>query len=168
MDLRSHLKRLRLTPTANIPYTANTPHHSLTVETYLAQLQRQGYLDRLRVGDAPKKAGVGKRARGGAAASQNPRGGDGADEAQWEWRWGPRAAAEVGEQAIAKFIGEFMVERSHGVDMDADDDDDEDDGQQTGRARREREKARQEEANAKLAKVMRGIERAAGGTLQVR
>jgi hypothetical protein len=27
----------------------------------------------------------------------------------WEWRWGPGAACEVGEEGITKFVAEFMV-----------------------------------------------------------
>ena len=30
----------------------------------------------------------------------------------WEWRWGPRAAAEIGEVAVGWFVAEFIAERT--------------------------------------------------------
>ena len=43
----------------------------------------------------------------------------------YEWRWGARSHAEVGEQALAAFVAEFMAERTL-RDQDDDDDDDDD------------------------------------------
>lgn len=79
-------------------------HQSLGVNVYLSQLTRQGYLDYSRIGDA--KSG-GKRSRF-PNASQT-----GAEESHnGEWRWGPRAHGEMGEQGIARFVAEFMAERT--------------------------------------------------------
>ncbi|KAN0088322.1 hypothetical protein V8E55_005379 [Tylopilus felleus] len=36
----------------------------------------------------------------------------------YEWRWGNRAHSEVGEQAVARLVGEFMVERKRMVDVE--------------------------------------------------
>lgn len=77
-------------------------HQSLTVNAYLAQLARLGYLDYSRVGDS--KSG-GKRSRV-PNASQADEGSNG------EWRWGPRAHGEVGEQGVAQFVAEFMAEQA--------------------------------------------------------
>ena len=74
----------------------------MTIDVYLFQLMRQGYLERLKVGTTTGKGGN-KRAR----ATQAPAGGD--DHLQaFEWRWGPRALTEVGERAVAQFVAEFI------------------------------------------------------------
>ena len=75
----------------------------MTIDTYLAQLMRQGYIEKHRVGTAAGKGGN-KRAR----ATQAPAGTD--DHLQaFEWRWGPRALTEGGERGIAQFVSEFMA-----------------------------------------------------------
>ena len=78
-------------------------HQSLTVNGYLGQLVRQGYLDYSKIGDA--KSG-GKRSR-----VPNPNQAGGEEGNNGEWRWGPRAHGEVGEQGVARFVAEFMAER---------------------------------------------------------
>lgn len=79
-------------------------HQSLTVNAYLAQLTRQGYLDYSKLGDA--KSG-GKRSRvPNVGQARREEGNNG------EWRWGPRAHGEVGEQGVARFVAEFMAERA--------------------------------------------------------
>jgi melanoma-associated antigen len=158
VDLRAHLKRLRLDSGTNIPYSTHATQQSQTVDAFLSQCQRQGYVERSRMGDAQggtNKAGGGKRGRA-AAAKQG-----GAEDAQYEWRWGPRASAEIGELGIARFVADFMVERKQHDGRVTEDEDEDDDP----RARREREKKRQAEAKSKLSKVMTSIERSAGGAL---
>ncbi|KAK7696489.1 hypothetical protein QCA50_001146 [Cerrena zonata] len=153
-DLRSLLKRLRLSPTTSIPLSNQSTHQNLTTESYLTQLIRQSYLDRRSLGD-PKPGGAKKRGRA-AGASQAPKrtsgGGWGGDEDdnQYEWRWGPRAFAEVGEVAIAQFVAEFMVLRGRGrmAEEDGDEVDREDAGVRKG-----------------IEKMMSGIEKAAAGKL---
>ena len=113
----------------------------MTVENFFNLAIRQGYLDCQRVGDA--KGAQKKRGRA-AAATQG-----GEEPVALEWRWGPRAMAEVGEYDIARFVADFMVERTRGEAADDDDDDLEEDPE----ARKMREG------------MMRGIERAAGGNL---
>jgi len=147
MDLRANLKRLRLPPTAVISFNAQSTHKQLTVDAFLSLLCRQGYIDRQRLGDSGKAAG-GKRGRAPAATQANAE-----DGATYEWRWGIRAHSEVGEMGIGTFAAEFMVERM-GVDED------EDEG---GRGVA---KGRRDEARKKvLEKMIKGIGRAAGGSL---
>lgn len=105
-ELRKHLKKLRLTPTSLIQFTTQSTHQSLSVDNYLTQLIRQGYLDREQI--SGKGNGTKKRARG--VTSTQARGGED-DTEDWEWRWGPRAMTEVGEVGVAKFIAEFMAQR---------------------------------------------------------
>lgn len=59
--------------------------HKLTLETYMAQLQRQGYLEKVRV----------ETVRGSDGSAQAPAA---------EYRWGPRAEVEIGEQAVGAFV----------------------------------------------------------------
>lgn len=80
-----------------------SPHQSLTVNAYLNQLVKQGYLDYSRIGDV--KSG-GKRSRLPNATQAG-----GEEASNVEWRWGPRAHGEVGEQGVARFVTEFMAER---------------------------------------------------------
>ncbi len=115
VDLRMLLRRLRLRPPTQLALPAHSPHRTLTLDTYLLQLQRQGYLDRSRIGSAGGASGTSqKRGRGRTGgAMQQGNGGDEGDVA-WEWRWGPRAMAEIGETAVAHFVAEFMAERASG------------------------------------------------------
>ncbi|KZT00092.1 MAGE-domain-containing protein [Laetiporus sulphureus 93-53] len=135
-DLRSLLKRLNLGHGATLPLSSRSTSTSLTVDAYLAQLLRQGYLERQRIGETK---GAGKRGRVSAAA---PAGDDGANAV--EWRWGPRAMSEVGERAVARFVAEFMVDgpKAESEDESAGDD---------------------AERRKKVEVVMKGVERAAGG-----
>ncbi|KAI0052835.1 MAGE-domain-containing protein [Auriscalpium vulgare] len=151
MDLQTVLRRLRLHPQTALAQPAHTTHGPITVDAYLAQLVRQGYLDCVRLG-GPKGAKGTKRARAGA---------DDADGASSEWRWGPRAAAEVGEAGVARFVAEFMADRMGGEAADGGESDDDMDAGQ----RRRVEKKRKEEAQKRLEGLARSIERAAGGEL---
>ena len=174
MDLRALLRRLRLRPPTQLALPAHTPHRTLTFDAYLVQLQRQGYLDRTRIG------GIGgtsqKRGRGRAGGTTQQGGGGGEDnDVAWEWRWGPRAAAEIGEAAVAQFVAEFMAERASrgggagaggaeggsgaatGAGGDGEGSDEEGGGRR-GRAQRE-------EAQKRLAALLKGVERSAGGDL---
>lgn len=136
MEMRSFMKQLHL-PALGSPvhFSSASTTRSLTVDNYLFQLQRQGYLERRTIGEAGGRAGVGsKRLR----ATQAPKN-DEENGQMFEWRWGPRAMCEVGEQRIAEFIGEFMVE-----------------GEPVANA-----KAKE----AKVKKIVEGVEKAAGSKL---
>ncbi|EKM51401.1 uncharacterized protein PHACADRAFT_152114 [Phanerochaete carnosa HHB-10118-sp] len=148
-DLKAYLRRLRLNQNTPIPTNARLPHAAPTLEAFLWQCVRQGYLDLQRLGDA--KGGPKKRGRAPAATQV----GNGGDEAVvYEWRWGPRAQAEVGEQDVARFVADFMVERARHEAAGGDTDEDEDAGE-TAEVKKMRER------------TMGGIERAAGGNLAV-
>jgi hypothetical protein len=103
-ELRAILKQLHLQPTESVYFDDKSTHQSLPVHGYLAQLARQGYLDYSKVGDA--KSG-GKRSRVPNASQAG-----GEESNNGEWRWGPRAHSEVGEQGVAQFVAEFMAERA--------------------------------------------------------
>ena len=144
-DLKSLLRRLRLVPSTPVPRSARNATANTTLEQYLNTAIRQGYLECTRVGDA--KGAPTKRGRGAAAAAAT----QGGDEAvAYEWRWGPRAFAEVGEHDVARFVAEFMVERTRGELDDGDDDVPIDDDPAASKMRDG---------------MLRGIERAAGGSL---
>ncbi|EJF56396.1 MAGE-domain-containing protein [Dichomitus squalens LYAD-421 SS1] len=145
-DLRAMLKRLQLPASASVPLSSQaTNSQSLTIDAYLAQLTRQGYLEKLRAGTAAAGKGGQKRAR----ATQAPAGGD--DHLQaFEWRWGPRALTEVGERGIAQFVAEFMAgQPGHGEDED-----EEEDAVGAGR---------DEGTQRRVQVIYKGIERAAAG-----
>ena len=163
VDLRLLLRRLRLRPPTQIALPAHTPHRTLTFDAYLAQLQRQGYLDRARIGAG---GAAQKRRRAGAGTAQQAGGGE-ENDVVWEWRWGPRAAAEIGEMAIARFVAEFMAERASGGGgagrnsgggAGGEEGSDEEVGGRGARAHRE-------EAQKRLAALLKGVELAAGGDL---
>ena len=169
MDLRLLLRRLRLRPPTQIALPAHTPHRTLAFDAYLTQLQRQGYLDRARIGAS---GAAQKRRRGGGGATQQPGGGGEENDVVWEWRWGPRAAAEIGEVAVGRFVAEFMAERasrggagggggpgrSAGSGAGGEEGSDEELGGRRARAHRD-------EAQKRLAALLKGVEHAAGGDL---
>ena len=105
---------MRLTPASSVPRNARSAAANTTLEAFLANAVRQGYLDLQRVGDAK---GAQKK-RGRITATQA----NGDESVAHEWRWDPRAMAEVGEHDIARFMADFMVERTRG-DPENDDDD---------------------------------------------
>jgi len=152
LDLRANLKRLGLSSTGSLSMNAQSTHKSLPIDTYLSQLIKQGYIDRIKLGET--KATGGKRGRAPAATQANPD-----DNQAFEWHWGHRSYSEIGEQAIATFVAEFMVERNR-------DDDAEEDDQEDGRTAQSRGKGRAKAADGGgNKKVYEAIERAAGGNL---
>ncbi|KAH9850455.1 MAGE family-domain-containing protein [Lenzites betulinus] len=118
-DLHNILKRLQLPANGPVPLSSQSSNQSLTIDAHLAQLTRQGYLEKHRVGNTRAGGGT-KRGRASQPANANAANDDGT-LAAYEWRWGPRAMAEVGERAVAQFVAEFMAVRAGGED-DADED----------------------------------------------
>ena len=51
-DLRAILKRLQLPASTPIPLSSQATAQSVTIDAYLAQLMRQGYIEKHRVGTA--------------------------------------------------------------------------------------------------------------------
>ncbi|KAN0078491.1 MAGE family domain containing protein [Tylopilus felleus] len=158
LDLRANLKRLRITNNGTIPSNAQSTHRSMHIDIFLQHLVRQGYLDRVRLGDV--KA-TGKR-RGRISATQGSGNVEETPQA-YEWRWGNRAHSEVGEQAVARFVGEFMVERKRMVDVE----EEEAEGARGSGGGRRRGKQKQKEGGLEkqLETTVKAIERAAGGSL---
>lgn len=113
---------------------------------------RQNYIDREQMGDGKK----GKGNKRGRLATQVTQEED--DAVAYQWRWGPRAYCEVGEKAIARFVAEVMVGDRIEADVD-----EEEEGR-AGSSRRARGRG-QDETEAKVEKMLQGIEKAAGGSL---
>ncbi|KAG6331955.1 hypothetical protein ID866_7133 [Astraeus odoratus] len=154
LDLRANLKRLHLPSSAVVLMTAQATHRTMPIDTYLGQLIRQGYIDRVRLGD--NKVAGGKRGRVLAATQVSAE-----DNQAYEWRWGNRAHSEIGERAVADFVAEFMVECSRQAE-DGDDDEQEPIGRGRGRGQgRDSEDAE----DVRLESTQKAIERAAGGNL---
>ncbi|CAK5272258.1 unnamed protein product [Mycena citricolor] len=135
-DLRTQLRRLGLTAGGKIRFSALSTHREMTLDEYLTLIVRQGYLERIQVGETGKKS-KGKRGR----VTQDEESGQ-----AYEWRWGPRAHGEVGEKAIAAFVARVMVQGPASAE------DEDEDGPSP------------QQAN-KLEKMVKGVERAAGGNL---
>ncbi|EJD00539.1 MAGE-domain-containing protein [Fomitiporia mediterranea MF3/22] len=167
-ELKKHLKTFRLPMSATIEFVPHATHRSMSIESYLSLLIKQGHLDRVKMGPggAPKPT-QGKRGRTAAHADHDEEG------ATYEWRWGARAHAEVGERAVAEFVAEFMAERiirdvetgqaprtstrRRRNEGEEDDDEEGEEGEERRMADEEREKI--------LAAMMKDITRAAGGRL---
>lgn len=120
----------------------------LTIDAYLTQLVKQSYLDKQKTSLASTHGGQ-KRARGGGIVS-------GADDGDtsFEWKWGTRAIAEIGEEGIGTFVVDFM----DGIERERANNGEEDGTRGNSRQERERREKRQD-------KVLTAIGRAAGGGL---
>ncbi|PVF97462.1 hypothetical protein CPB86DRAFT_734686 [Serendipita vermifera] len=105
--LRSQLKKLQLMPNSSVEVGTDTASKRLSLEQYLNLLIRQGYLDRVKIGNISGQKTGAKRPRGSAPHPDAQEG-----SVDFEWRWGERAHAEISEEGISDFIVEFMVERS--------------------------------------------------------
>ncbi|KDQ58128.1 hypothetical protein JAAARDRAFT_257770 [Jaapia argillacea MUCL 33604] len=149
MDLRTHLKRLRLPPTSTLSLTPLSAHSTIPIEAYLNQLTRQGYLDRFSTSASKSKPSA---TQTGAKRLRGTQGGGGDGEgASFEWKWGPRAMSEVGELGVAKFVLEFIAERS----VVAENGEDGGEGERSGRRRKE-------EIKKKYDLLMKGLVRVTG------
>jgi len=151
-DLRRYLKTLHLPSNPAVQpvrFDASSTVRAINIDTYLSNLLKHGYLDRQQVGgDAARK---GKK--GGGSKRLRTQAEDLEEGIMYEWRWGPRAHCEVGEENIGKFVAEFMV--------DGEVNEEEEGGHVAGRrggtARRKQETT--------LKKMYSGVEKAAGGKL---
>jgi melanoma-associated antigen len=150
VQLRTYLKRLRLPPGSAIPSNATSQTvKPLTIDAYLAQLVKQSYLDKQKTSLASTQGGQ-KRARGGGAVG----GGDDGD-ASFEWKWGTRAIAEIGEEGVGGFVVDFM----DGIERERENRRAEEDGV------RESTKKEKESTGKRKEKLLIAIGRAAGGGL---
>lgn len=121
----------------------------MNLDTYLSNLLKHGYLDRQQVGgDAARKGKKGGSKRLRTQAEDLEEG------IMYEWRWGPRAHCEVGEEDIGKFVAEFMV--------DGEVNEEEEGGRAAGGRGAAVARKKQEDL---LKKMYSGVEKAAGGKL---
>ncbi|TFK19515.1 MAGE-domain-containing protein [Coprinopsis marcescibilis] len=171
VDLRSYLKNLHL-PLASsrepVHLTNTSTIRSMSTESYLSSLVRQNYLDRRVQGES---AGAGsKRPRATQKAARDED--DGGAREMYEWRWGSRAKCEVGEEAVARFVAEFMVGGGPPIGGGESEESEEEDGRVRGGKRGRKGKGNdntntnsraKKEENVK--KMVEGIAKAAGGRL---
>lgn len=136
------MKRLHLPLGAQPPTVfLGTAGSKITIDAYLAQLVKQSYLEKQKANAGPQK-----RARGGGAVV----GEDG--ESNYEWKWGSRAIAEIGEEGIGEFIVDFMetIEKLRRSSEDAD----------------STAEHNNKETEGRRDKMLKAVGRAAGGGLQ--
>jgi len=149
VQLRGYLKQLRLPPTAKVPFktqAAEALKNTITTDTFLANMVRQGYLDKSKKVIAPsgsQAANKNKRARAGKGKEQ-----DGNES--YNWKWGPRAFVEFGEGAIVDFLTAYMVEKNELLEQAVEE---EEDG--TPEVYQERRERRREEAETMKRSIMK-------------
>lgn len=85
-----------------------------TLEGFLNSMVKQSYLERQRsdVADVMDAAVTQAQTQGRRRGRTSGGGRAGADEESivWEWRWGSRAEAEVGEKRIAELISQLFLD----------------------------------------------------------
>ncbi|EJT98142.1 hypothetical protein DACRYDRAFT_102028 [Dacryopinax primogenitus] len=159
---------------ASVPLTTASGKN-VSLDTYLGTLTRLGYLDRTRTHlaalgtQAPPTQAPGRGRRG--------RGSDDVEEGDvsYEWRWGPRAEAEIGEKRAAEFIADVYLNRREEV-QGIEDSDEEEEPQPTRRGKgrgkqdaasekRRLKQARKEKDRREVQRILKEVERAAGGDL---
>ena len=75
------------------------------------------------------------------------------------WWWGNQAHGEVGEQAVASFVGEFMIERTSLVDVE--EEEEEGAGRSDHQQGEKKQKQKEGGLEKRLEMVVKVIERAA-------
>ncbi|KZT58003.1 MAGE-domain-containing protein [Calocera cornea HHB12733] len=171
-QLRSYLKKLGVHSTIPIVTASNK---NITLDAFLSSLTKLGYLDRIRThlpglgtqAPATQAAGRGRRARGSDDVEEG--------DISYEWRWGPRAEAEVGEKRTAGFIADVYLKRREEVqEIEDSEEEEEEQPARKGRGRgkndevaeRRREKqAKKEKERKEMERILKEVERAAGGNL---
>ncbi|BGP49261.1 hypothetical protein JCM10450v2_005144 [Rhodotorula kratochvilovae] len=120
-QLISYLRRLSLTPSTPLPLSLQSPHPtSLDLSAFLNALVRGQYLERAKIGGAGAGTQGGTQAGGARTqASRTQRTNAAGEKAESgdpsiEWRWGPRAEAELGEKGVARFVERVFLSQSDG------------------------------------------------------
>lgn len=123
----ANLKRLNLRLETTLPlHPSALKPEKQTLNTFLGLLIKQGYLEKTRLSNPAKTGGA---TQAGAAATQRVRATQATQRAATqaanddeagkhgntdeEWRWGPRAFKEIGEDGIAGFILDFYKTRGN-------------------------------------------------------
>jgi len=146
VQLRGHLKTLHLPPNVKLPFKTQTVEslsNTVSTETFLANMVKQGYLDKIKAiapapsgSQAPNKPSNSKRPRNTHANAQEK-------NDAFNWRWGARALAELGEKAIVEFLTSFMVDKKELIGEDEEDEE----GGTPGNVARYRERRKEEAEN---------------------
>lgn len=110
------LKKIDLPPNMHLPINPSTAPSSggskLTLEQLLKSFVAQGYLERVLNGSDGSVAGTSTKGRSKQqqeADNVEAQTGTGAGgDTGIDWRWGPRADAEIGEKNVAAFIETFF------------------------------------------------------------
>ncbi|KZT33118.1 MAGE-domain-containing protein [Sistotremastrum suecicum HHB10207 ss-3] len=154
MQLRGYLKRLHLPANASLSFPIYTvrPPKPPTIETLLTLFQKQSYLDKEKTSAAG--GNTGKKGRPSAAAGND----DG--DAAFQWKWGPRALAEISEKAVAEFVVDFMLEKRRGEIEEEEEEDNITDAE-----RAKRRKAKEDKLQKIKDHMTESVRRDAGGTL---
>lgn len=84
----------------------DTIAHPSTLQSLLSQMLRQGYLETVKTNVA---TGAVSR-RGGVGRSAGNSRGEGGIVETIEWKWGPRAEVEIGEEAVANFVRDVYID----------------------------------------------------------
>lgn len=166
-QLISYLRRLSLTPSTVLPLSLASPHPtSITLSVSLNTLVKEQYLERAKTattgatqatqqGGATGRGGAGGRTQGPSRTQRTNAQGDKAESGDpgIDWRWGPRADAELGEVGVAHFVERIFLAQSSAQG-------DADDGEQEGAGERKKkgEKLRREVARAAGVKELAGTE----------
>ncbi|KAG9010638.1 hypothetical protein FRB90_007760 [Tulasnella sp. 427] len=101
-QLKRQLKSFHLYFNSKLPSPTYSSQDEKTLFEHFSDMIKQNYLDRVRVqvpGGTTVQGGARRKSR--KAADED-------EEGLFEWRWGSRAHAEIGEQNVAEFICEFM------------------------------------------------------------
>jgi melanoma-associated antigen len=122
-----------------VPFrTAHIGNKKVSLDDHLQNYIKLGYLEKLK--DAVPGVTQGNKRGRGKAASSDP-------DAEYTWKWGGRALAEIGEAAVVEFMTSILVDGSFALDEDE-------------------EEAVVEEKREKESDIMRkSITKAAGGYL---
>ncbi|GAA5856838.1 hypothetical protein JCM9279_000847 [Rhodotorula babjevae] len=133
-QLISYLRRLSLTPSTTLPLSLASPHpSSVTLSVFLNTLVKEQYLERAKTAtsgatQATQQSGGG-RTQGPSRTQRTNAQGDKAESGDpgLDWRWGPRADAELGEVGVAHFVERiFLAQPPRGFGHDDDDEAEED------------------------------------------
>ncbi|TNY22182.1 MAGE family-domain-containing protein [Rhodotorula diobovata] len=175
-QLISYLRRLSLTPSSVLPLSLQFPHpSSLTLAQFLNTLVKAQYLERGKsgtsgapgtqgaagAGGAGGAGGGGRRTQAPARTQRTDAQGEKAESGDpaVDWRWGPRAEAELGELGVARFVERVFVARSRRGGDDEGDEDGAGGGAGGGRKRgRTGERFMREVARAAGVKELAGTE----------
>lgn len=156
-QLVSYLRRLSLSPSTPLPLSLASPHpSSITLSIFLNTLVKEQYLERAKTAtsgatQATQQGSTGGRTQNPSRTQRTDAKGDKAESGDpgLDWRWGPRADAELGEVGVAHFVERvFLAQAPLGPGYG------DDDGDGEGESAAERRK--------KAAKLRREVARAAG------